>query len=137
MKFPYEEQTGDGLYLAEDGECYTCNHGTFNPKTAECECSIQGNKASNTDGNGCVCASGYLAVNSKDDSNTDVNIGDCVLCDNTAPLFESFYQGKCLCKTGAVLSEDRVCECSAGYMFWENSCVPCADNGDGIASLVE
>ena len=70
-----------------------------------------------------------------------VTIGDCVICDYNAPLFDSFVLGQCTCKAGAILNPDTgVCECAAGFMFWEDDaiCVACVDEtGDGIAFLDE
>lgn len=145
--FSYFEPLKDGLFLADDGECYTCTYGTFDNVNAECVCSEDDNKVANSDANGCECADGYLMVLGTGDVNdvlteVGVTIGDCVICDNTAPLFDSFVLGQCTCKAGAILNpETGVCECAAGFMFWEDDaiCVACHNDetDEGIAFLDE
>ena len=131
--------------MADDGECYTCIHGDFDNESAECVCSADDHKVANSDENGCECETGYLMVLGTGDVNdvlteVGVTIGDCVICDNTAPLFDSFVLGQCTCKAGAILNpETGVCECAAGFMFWEDDaiCVACVDETEtGIAFLV-
>ena len=139
------EPLKDGLHLADDGKCYTCTYGIFDAVSAECTCSADDNKVANSDANGCECDAGYLMVLGTGDVNdvlteVGVTIGDCVICDNTAPLFDSFVLGQCTCKAGAILNPDTgVCECAAGFMFWEDDaiCVACHNDAtdEGIAFL--
>ena len=145
LNFSDFEPLKDGLFLADDGECYTCTYGIFDAVSAECTCSADDNKVANSDANGCECDAGYLMVLGTGDVNdvlteVGVTIGDCVICDNTAPLFDSFVLGQCTCKAGAILNPDTgVCECAAGFMFWEDDaiCVACHNDetDDDIAFL--
>ena len=121
--------------MADDGECYTCNYGTFDAESAECVCSEDDFKVANSDANGCECEDGYLMVLGTGDitdvlSDNGVTIGDCVICDNEAPLFDSFVLGQCTCKAGAILNADGVCECDAGFIFNEDdaTCVACDED---------
>ena len=131
--------------MADDGECYTCTHGIFDTEFAECICSADDNKVANIDKNGCICADGYemvLGIGDVNDVLTEVGVtfGDCVICDSNAPLFDSFVLGQCTCKAGAILNPGTgVCECAAGFMFWEDDaiCVACHNDktDEGIAFL--
>ena len=61
--FSYFEPLKDGLFLADDGECYTCTYGIFDAESAECTCSVDDLKVANSDTNGCECDAGYIGKN--------------------------------------------------------------------------
>ena len=117
----------DGLFLANNGECYECVHGIFNAPEAICECPVEKFKESNADETGCVCLDGYLMAPT----------GECIYCDEESPLFDALIIDECTCVDGATVV-DGVCECKTGYMFYEDgaSCVPCIEEAD-VSSLVD
>ena len=117
----------EGLFLANDGECYQCEHGIFNALEAICECQVEKFKESNDDETGCVCLDGYLMART----------GECIQCDDSLPLFDALVIDECTCVEGATLVEGA-CVCKTGYMFFEDesSCVPCIEEAD-VTSLVD
>ena len=117
----------DGLFLANDGQCYKCEQGIFNAPEGICECPVEKFKISINDGTGCDCLDGYLLAPT----------GECIRCDESSPLFAALVIDECTCVEGATLV-DGACECKTGYMFFEDesSCVPCIEEAD-VSSLVD
>ena len=110
----------DGLLTADDGKCYACFRGTFNTITAICSCETDKNFISNAAGDGCKCDEGYL-INEANE--------ECVKCNTTSKVFESFTNGVCQCKQGAVLF-DGSCQCGTNFIFDDISslCVSCKES---------
>ena len=107
----------DGLFTADDGKCYTCVHGNFDPATTTCSCDKEKNFTSKSGGDGCECDPGYLI--------NEASV-ECVKCDITSKVFESFVNGVCECKQDAVLV-DGLCQCDTKFILDDasSSCIPC------------
>ena len=110
----------NGLLTADDGKCYACFRGTFNTTTAICSCDIDKNFISNAAGDGCNCDTGYLI--------NEATV-ECVKCDATSKVFESFVNGVCECKQDAVLV-DGSCQCGTNFILdnISSSCVSCKES---------
>ena len=110
----------NGLLAADDGNCYVCFRGTFDPVTATCSCDAEENFISNAAADGCECDAGYLI--------NELTV-ECVKCDTESNVFEAFVNGVCQCKPGAVLV-DGSCQCGTNFIFDDasSSCVACKES---------
>ena len=105
----------------EDGNCYMCNDGEFDPADQSCTCTAE-NKVLNDDGTACICDDKYHL------SEASKTKGECIFCDTTLPLVSRFEAtlGMCLCNRNALMDDDTgECVCDNGYKEKGTECVRC------------
>ena len=104
----------------DDGNCYMCNDGEFDPSDQSCTCTAE-NKVLNDDKTACVCDDKYHLSEARSTKN------ECIFCDTTLPLVSRFEPtlGMCLCNRNALMNDDGECECDNGYKEKGTECVRC------------
>ena len=113
------ECANDEFLEGDDGNCYMCNDGEFDPSDQSCTCTAD-NKVLNDEETACICDDKYHL------SEASSTKGECIFCDTTLPLVSRFEAtlGMCLCNRNALMVEDE-CACDNGYKEKGTECVRC------------